>query len=260
MASSKPTGAHPSNTSKICISSYVVMALSGLMGGGSLIFFGVFLYVGLPNQMDFGLHEQMNLYIDTLLCFLFFLQHSLMTRKGFRDWLTGFISPNFLGSFFSISSGLFLVILMLFWQKSTSVLYELDGALYWLMRILFFLFIIGFYLTVRSLRLFDPLGIRAIFAHTMGKPARGPIFTVRGTYRWVRHPLYFLSLMMIWADVSMTTDRLLFNALWTVWIITGTFLEEKDLIASFGDEYRKYQRQVPMLMPHRWRPWSHNKK
>ena len=141
MTSSKPTGVKASNTSKIRISSYVVMALSGLMGGGSLILFGVFLYVGLPTQMDFGLHEQTNLYFDTLLCFLFFFQHSLMTRKGFRDWLTGFISPNFLGSFFSISSGLFLVILMLFWQKSTSVIYELDGTLYWLMRILFFLFI-----------------------------------------------------------------------------------------------------------------------
>jgi protein-S-isoprenylcysteine O-methyltransferase Ste14 len=102
------------------------------------------------------------------------------------------------------------------------------------------------------------LGIREIFSSLKGKTAKGSFFTVRGTYQWVRHPLYFFSLLMIWAQVSMTADRLLFNGLWTIWIIIGTFLEERDLIASFGDEYRNYQRKVPMLIPYRWRPWNHN--
>jgi protein-S-isoprenylcysteine O-methyltransferase Ste14 len=47
----------------------------------------------------------------------------------------------------------------------------------------------------------------------------------------------------------MTLDRFLFNILWTVWIIIGTVLEEKDLVSDFGDEYRLYQRKVPMLIP-----------
>jgi hypothetical protein len=33
------------------------------------------------------------------------------------------------------------------------------------------------------------------------------------------------------------------------WADYGTFLEERDLIAEFGDTYRAYQRQVPMLIP-----------
>jgi protein-S-isoprenylcysteine O-methyltransferase Ste14 len=182
-----------------------------------------------------------------------------MLRKGFRKWLSGFIPREYLGAFFSIFSGIFLLILMFFWQKSPSILFEIDGVSYWLMRALFFFSIIGFYLTIRSLRPFDPLGIREILSSLKGKAAKESVFSVCGTYRWVRHPLYFFSLLMIWAQVSLTADRLLFNGLWTAWIIIGTFLEERDLIASFGDAYRNYQGNVPMLIPYRWKPWNQNK-
>lgn len=245
--------------SKVCIPSYVVMALSGLLGGVSLTLFGVFLYTGLPGMMDLGFNEPTNLSINTLLCFLFFLQHSLMLRKGFRKWLSDFIPRDYLGAFFSIFSGIFLLMLMLFWQKSTSFQVELSGTAYWLMRTLFFLSIIGFYFTFRSLRFFDPLGIREIVGHLKGKTPKEATFTLLGSYRWVRHPLYFFSLLMIWSQVSVTTDRLLFNGLWTIWIIIGTILEERDLIASFGDAYRNYQHKVPMLIPYRWHPWNYNK-
>ena len=251
-----PISANTSCMSKVCIPSYVVMALSGLMGGVSLTLFAVFLYAGLPNQMDLGLDEQTKFYLNTLLCFLFFLQHSLMIRKGVRKWLSGFIPQDYFGAFFSIFSGLFLLILMLFWQKSTSFQVKFDGAPYWLMRALFFLSIIGFYFTIRSLRPFDPLGIKEIMSHLNGKTVKESFFTVRGPYQWVRHPLYFFSLLMIWSQDSMTTDRLLFNGLWTFWIIAGTFMEERDLIFSFGDAYRSYQRKVPMLIPYRWFPWK----
>ncbi|MBI5592038.1 MAG: hypothetical protein HY881_16355 [Deltaproteobacteria bacterium] len=243
--------------SKVCTPSYMVMMLSGLLGGVSLVLFAVFLYAGLPGQMDLGLDEQTNLYLNALLCFLFFFQHSLMTRKGFRKWISRYILRDYLGSLFSIVSGSFLLILMLFWQKTTFFLVELDGTPYWLMRALFFLSITGFYFTVRSLRPFDPFGINEIISHLKGKTAKKSFFIVRGPYQWVRHPLYLFSLMMIWSQVSVSADRLLFNGLWTFWIITGTFLEERDLITSFGDAYRNYQSKVPMLIPYKWFPWNH---
>jgi len=243
--------------SKACIRAYILMALSGLTGGASLALFAGFLYTGLPNQMDLGLDGRTNLYIDALLCSLFFFQHSLMLRKGFRKWLSGYIPSNFLGACFSIFSGLCLLLLMLFWQKSTFIQIEFNGTLYWLFRALFFLSVAGFLYTVRHLQSFDGLGIKEILSRLKGETAKESIFTVRGSYRWVRHPLYFLSLLMIWSQVSVTTDRLLFNGLWTVWIIIGAFLEERDLIASFGDAYRNYQRKVPMLIPYRGFPWRH---
>jgi len=79
-------------------------------------------------------------------------------------------------------------------------------------------------------------------------------FTVRGPYRWVRHPLYLFTLMMIWSYPGLTADRLLFNILWSGWVIIGSVLEERDLAAEFGQPYRDYQRTVPMLVPYRLRP------
>jgi protein-S-isoprenylcysteine O-methyltransferase Ste14 len=41
----------------------------------------------------------------------------------------------------------------------------------------------------------------------------------------------------------------LFNVLWTTWVVVGARLEERDLVELYGDAYRTYQRQVPMLLP-----------
>jgi protein-S-isoprenylcysteine O-methyltransferase Ste14 len=63
--------------------------------------------------------------------------------------------------------------------------------------------------------------------------------------------MYLVVLLMIWSYPVLTTDRLLFNVLWTTWIVIGTVLEERDLTADFGNDYREYQRNVPMLLPTR---------
>ncbi len=47
----------------------------------------------------------------------------------------------------------------------------------------------------------------------------------------------------------MTVAHLLFAAGFLVYTLLGILLEEKDLIAIFGDEYRKYQSKVSMLIP-----------
>jgi protein-S-isoprenylcysteine O-methyltransferase Ste14 len=72
---------------------------------------------------------------------------------------------------------------------------------------------------------------------------------VRGPYRWVRHPLYFFTLLLIWAHPDLSVTRLLFNVSWTAWVAVGTRLEEQDLAAEFGEAYGKYQQEVPMSFP-----------
>ena len=58
-----------------------------------------------------------------------------------------------------------------------------------------------------------------------------------------------MMLLLIWSTPRLSTDQLLFNVLWTAWIVVGAKLEERDLVADFGDTYRRYQRAVPMLVP-----------
>ncbi|MEI6143491.1 MAG: hypothetical protein WCP85_29715 [Mariniphaga sp.] len=39
------------------------------------------------------------------------------------------------------------------------------------------------------------------------------------------------------------------NLVLTVYIIIGTFLEEKKLVLEFGETYIQYQKEVPMIVP-----------
>jgi protein-S-isoprenylcysteine O-methyltransferase Ste14 len=214
----------------------------------------VFLFHGSLNLVDLGLGEIAGLGLNAALSLAFFIQHSVMLRRSFRRWLATFLRAEYHGALFTIASGVVLLILVVFWQKSAYVLATPQPIIRWLMRAVFILAILGFYWGFRALGSFDAFGLSPILNKLRGKDPPSMPFTVRGPYRWVRHPLYFFSLLLIWSCPDLSLDRLLYNILWSTWIIVGSVLEERDLVADFGEPYRDYQSKVPMLIPWRIRP------
>lgn len=225
--------------------------LAYLLGGASLLLFGVFLLAGSLNLVNLGLSQTATLALDAGLSLAFFVQHSTMVRKSYRRWSARVMSERYYGASYTVASGLVLLLLVIFWQESSNVLATAGGILRWFLRAVFFLSVIGFVWGIRSLGSFDTFGLQPIRDHLKGTETPSLPFTVRGPYRWVRHPLYSFCLVIIWSCPDLTADRLLFNVLWTAWIILGTVLEERDLVADFGQDYREYQGNVPMLIPMR---------
>jgi protein-S-isoprenylcysteine O-methyltransferase Ste14 len=58
-------------------------------------------------------------------------------------------------------------------------------------------------------------------------------------------------LIPLWCPPIMTPARLALAAGLTLYVLVGARLEERDLVRAFGDEYRAYQRRVPMILPYR---------
>lgn len=236
--------------------SYVVLGMTGLLGGGPLLAFMLFLFIGPFHWANLGLGEPAGLWLNAGLCLAFFLQHSLMIRRSFRRMVARFLPAEYDAAFFSIASGIVLLVMLVFWQESAHRLGEVQGTLRLLLRGVYLLSLAGFAWGMGALGVFDPFGLIPILDRLRGKERPPAPFVVRGPYRWVRHPLYMFLILMFWSYPDLTADRLLFNLLWTGWMIVGTVLEERDLVVSFGDAYREYQTEVPMLIPYRF-PRSH---
>lgn len=230
---------------------YGVAYSSLILGFGSLLAFVVFLFTGSFSVFDQGWNPRAALYLDACLCLLFFIQHSVLIRRSVRTRLTRWIPDEYYGAFYSMTSGIALTFVLLWWQKTPVLAASAGGMFRWVLHGLFFLCIAGFSWGTRSLGTFDPFGVRKILHHAHQRDPEPACLTVRGAYRWMRHPLYLFTLVMIWSCPDLTADRLLFDVLWTAWIFGATRLEERDLVHDFGDLYREYQARVPMLVPYR---------
>ncbi len=225
------------------------LALVRLLGWSAMVLWGWFLFAGALRWVNLDLGEARTLALDVGLCLAFFLQHSVMIRRSFRQRLVPLLPAPYHAVLFAIVSSLALFALIVFWQPSGHLVAAPEGLARWLLRALYVLALGGLAWGVRSLGAFDPFGIRDVRHHLRGTQPRPQPIVARGPYRWVRHPLYLFVLLMIWSAPDLTADRLLFNVLFTGWMILGTRLEERDLVAEYGESYREYQRRVPMLVP-----------
>lgn len=227
----------------------LTIIITPLIGGISMMLFLFFLFLGSLRLVNLALPELAGLAWDVLLSLGFFIQHSGMIRRRFRSRLSAVIPTHYIDAIYAIASSMALMAVMILWQSSNIEVYELQGPLRWVCRSIFIVAIAGIVWGFRSLKFFDPFGRLPIRNFLSGKSHRSQSFTVSGPYLWVRHPLYFFSLLLIWSCPDLYLDRLLFNLLWTLWIIMGTVLEEKDLVSDLGDDYRQYQKNIPMLIP-----------
>lgn len=212
-----------------------------------------------PKSVDSGsLHTLGSpLVVNLALLGLFGLQHSIMARQSFKDALTRVVPSRLERSTYVLLASLSFAILMVGWRPLPTVVWNVDGvpALG-----LWAVYMGGWLLNIWAVYMIDAealLGLRQARAYRDGKEFTPPDFQTPALYRYIRHPIMTGFLVAFWVTPHMTVGHLLFAGGLTVYILIGVTLEERDLVAAFGDRYQAYRRRVPMFVPRPWRtPWS----
>jgi protein-S-isoprenylcysteine O-methyltransferase Ste14 len=108
------------------------------------------------------------------------------------------------------------------------------------------IFVNGLMLLILAFRTFD--GMEFLGFKTEGEPK----LVQTGLYGYVRHPLYFATIVVILGLFLLipTQKMLLTLGIAYTYILIGYRLEERKLVAIFGAEYHAYQSRIKALIPY----------
>jgi len=81
----------------------------------------------------------------------------------------------------------------------------------------------------------------------------GEMFAPTGIFGIIRHPWYAGSLLLVWSGLAVyTASSVITASILSIYLVLGTFLEERKILVEYGESYRNYQRDVSMLFPWKW--------
>lgn len=195
-----------------------------------------------------------NIVLLSLIWAAYFAIHSVLASLAVKRFVAakrpGFM-PYYRLTFNAVS--LLLIIPPLWFSHSLDgpMLWKWEGAWSFVANGLAVLAAIGFYWTLNYYDSREFIGLRQLRegAKTVLEQEH---FIISPIHRYVRHPWYFLGMVIIWTR-NMDAGFLVTAVAVSLYFIIGSKLEERKLIVYYGEVYRRYMERVPGLFPLPWR-------
>lgn len=185
---------------------------------------------------------------------LYFVLHSLLASVGMKQWaaraLPG-IARYYRLAYNLLAAALLLPLLWLMQANPGPAVWTWTGWQSWVANILTLAALAGLVSSSTGYDMADFLGLRQ--AKGLAPPtADSEGLKISAWHRHVRHPWYFLGLVIIWTR-DMNAAFLTSAVMMTLYFWLGSRLEENKLMAYYGDTYRRYRERVPGLIPLPWK-------
>ena len=174
--------------------------------------------------------------------------HSLLASLSFKDLLRRTLGDKFMKSYrllYNIFAVISIVpVLYLMAVLPDEALYQVPPPWSYLMLLGQGISVILLFVAVLQTDVLSFAGLRQLI-----EEERTGRLVTHGLYRFVRHPLYTFSLLILWLSPKVTFNSFIVYLALTLYVLVGAFFEERKLLREFGQAYANYRSVTPMLMP-----------
>ena len=184
---------------------------------------------------------------------IFGLIHSIFASNRVKDlaarWL-GEKSRKYYRLFFSTMAGVSsLIFLGVVFLLPDELIYLIPAPWVYLTLIIQLAAFLGAARALAQINTADFLGFATLRKRGLSQSSdQPPVLVTRGLYGLVRHPIYTCSFVFLIFFPWMSWNLLGFIIAVIVYTIIGAFLEERKMVQIYGEEYIRYQKQVPMFL------------
>ena len=202
----------------------------------------------------------MQIFVDVFLLltlyFLFGYTHTFLSSKKNKYFIKNKFGNliAFYRLFFNIISILFLVLIFNYAPHPDITIYDLQNPYDFLILIPQLLGLVGFFWSFNYLCASEIIGIGQIKRwlrneYDMEDLDEKTTLNIRGPFRYVRHPVYFFSILFLISRPTMDLFYLITFICAVIYFYIGSIYEERKLVEEYGDLYTQYQAMVPRILP-----------